>query len=119
MKPLHIGQLIFVALLVPLLLACDTSADPTDSDPVATDRVEMPPSYRFDPPVITVAVGTTVTFHNGDHFTHSVRVKDGSDTNLVVKPGESVAITFDRVGEFDYDCGFHPNDMSGRVIVTE
>jgi plastocyanin len=44
---------------------------------VATTRVEMPPSYRFEPAVITVRAGSTVTWHNSDHFTHSVSVLGG------------------------------------------
>ena len=38
-------------------------------EPVATDQVDLPPSYRFEPEVITVADGTTVTRTNHDNFT--------------------------------------------------
>ncbi|MBX6341311.1 MAG: cupredoxin domain-containing protein [Thermomicrobiaceae bacterium] len=109
-----------LALVAALALAagCGGSAA-ADRKPVATTRVEMPPSYRFDPPVITVKAGTTVTWHNGDHFTHSVRLQDGSGVEKVVKPGQSASITFDKPGEYRYDCGFHPRDMRGEVIVTQ
>jgi plastocyanin len=109
---------ITAALILSLLLAACGAARAGDKQPVSTERVEMPPSYRFDPPVITVSAGTTVTWHNGDRFTHSVRLQDGSGVNKIAKPGESVTIQFNTPGEFKYDCGFHPNDMSGKVIVT-
>ena len=57
------------ALLVVLLTGCAGAAASSASAaaPVATTSVEMPKSYRFDPTVIKVPVGATVTWHNGDH----------------------------------------------------
>ena len=108
-----------IVLALALGLAGCRTATSAGSTPVAMARVEMPPSYRFDPPVITVKAGTTVTWHNGDHFTHSVRLLDGSGIEKVAAPGESVSITFNDPGEYEYDCSFHPRDMRGKVIVTE
>lgn len=108
-----------VAVVLAIGLAGCGGEASVEGSPVATARVEMPPSYRFDPPVITVKAGTTVTWHNGDHFTHSVRLLDGSGIEKVAAPGESVSITFDKPGEYEYDCSFHPRDMRGKVIVTQ
>ncbi len=88
------------------------------SQPVETNRVEMPPSYRFDPETIKVVAGTTVTWHNSDNFTHSVMLSDGSSGDLVVRPGESVSIKFDKPGEYPYVCTFHAQNMKGKVIVV-
>ena len=90
-----------------------------DAEPVATDTVNLPPSYRFQPEAITVAVGTTVTWTNNDNFTHNVRLLDDGGEVLEMGPGESVSFTFTEPGEHRYDCSFHPHDMSGVVIVTE
>ena len=100
-----------------LLLAGCASAAP--AEPVATDQVDMPPSYKFVPEVITVADGTTVSWTNSDNFTHSVRLLDDGGDVLIAKPGESVNHTFEGVGEHKYDCSFHPQDMTGVVVVTE
>ena len=89
------------------------------AEPVATDTVNLPPSYRFEPEVITVADGTTVTWTNNDNFTHNVRLLDDGGDTLELPPGESVSFTFTGPGEHRYDCSFHPNDMTGTVIVTE
>jgi plastocyanin len=60
--------------------------------------------------------GTSVTWTNNDHFTHSVRVQDGPDH--VIKPGENVTIPFDTAGEYSYICTFHAQDMKGTVMVS-
>jgi plastocyanin len=110
----------FVAgLAVMAMLALTVGCGPakaTDAAPVLTDQVNLPPSYKFEPAVIQVTVGTTVTWTNHDHFTHSVEMQNQDDR--VLKPGESVAITFDQPGTYDYECTYHPHDMRGKVIVV-
>ena len=63
--------------------------------------------------------GTTVTWTNNDNFTHNVRLLDDGGELLELPPGASVMHTFTGVGEHRYDCSFHPNDMTGVVVVTE
>jgi plastocyanin len=60
-----------------------------------------------------------VTWTNNDSFTHNVRLLDDGGDILELPPGESVSFTFRGVGEHRYDCSFHPNDMSGVVVVTQ
>ena len=106
-----------LALLAAFLAGCASDAKGS-SDPVATNEVTMPKSYRFAPATIQVAAGTTVTFRNTDNFTHSVKLLDGSAPDQMVKPGESIQITFAQPGTFEYECSLHPRDMRGTVIVT-
>ena len=108
-----IGPVLGVGLL---LAACAPQAA---AEPVATSVVDLPPSYRFAPEAITVPDGTTVTWTNSDNFTHNVRLLDDGGDVLNLAPGESVSHTFSGPGEHRYDCSFHPNDMSGVVVVTE
>jgi plastocyanin len=82
---------------------------------VATTDVMMAKSYRFDPKTIEVEAGATVTWRNEDNFTHTVEV-EGQDDHKVGK-GESVEITFDDPGTYDYVCTLHRQDMDGTVIV--
>ena len=104
-----------VALTV-VVTACSAAAD---AEPVETDVVDLPRSYRFSPEVISVESGTTVTWTNHDQFSHSVRLLDDGGQILTMAPGESVSFTFKGPGEHRYDCSFHPHDMSGVVVVTE
>jgi plastocyanin len=99
-----------------LLAACAPQAA---AEPVATDTVNLPPSYKFEPAAITVVDGTTVTWTNNDNFTHNVRLLDDGGEILDLPPGASVSFTFSGPGEHRYDCSFHPNDMSGVVVVSE
>ena len=85
------------------------------SEPVAATEVEMVKSYRFDPKVIEIEAGDTVTWTNQDSFTHTVQV-DGDEDHKVER-GESVSITFDRPGTYDYVCTLHSKDLDGTVIV--
>jgi plastocyanin len=85
------------------------------SDPVAATEVEMVKSYRFEPKVIEVDAGDTVTWTNEDNFTHTVQV-DGQEDHEVER-GERVEIAFDTPGTYDYVCTLHSRDMEGTVIV--
>ena len=37
---------------------------------------------------------------------------------MVVKPGETAEHTFHAPGIYPYICTFHPDDMTGTVVVT-
>jgi plastocyanin len=89
------------------------------AEPVRTDQVDLPKSYRFDPEVIEVEAGTTVTWTNRDDFPHNVHLLDGSDRTEDLPIGETASITFDEPGEVDYECSLHPQQMQGTVIVRE
>ena len=107
-------------LLLPLaaLAACFVAAGcggAGASTAVATNEVEMAKSYRFDPDVIEIDAGDTVTWTNNDNFTHTVEVDGQSDHK--VGRGDSVSIKFDEPGTYDYVCTLHSHDMSGQVIV--
>jgi plastocyanin len=98
-----------------LVLAAGCGGGGEDAAPVATTRVEMAKSYRFEPQAIRVKAGDTVTWTNDDNFTHTVRV-DGQDDHEVDR-GDSVSITFDTPGTYHYVCTLHRRDMDGTVTV--
>ena len=104
---------VVAALAASLLAAGCGGAGP--SEPVATTEVKMVKSYRFDPETIEVQAGDPVTWTNEDNFTHTVEVEARGDHE--VGRGESVSITFEEPGTYDYVCTLHRRDMSGTVIV--
>ena len=107
-----------LAALLPVLAACAGQGAP--ASPTATSAVDLPPSYRFAPAAIVVPAGTTVTWTNDDHFTHSVQVLDGglpSDPH-VMEPGQTTTITFATAGTYHYQCHLHPQNMQGSVTVS-
>ena len=106
-----------LAVIIVLLAGC--AAQPSAAAaPVETAQVTMPPSYRFDPPAIQVPAGTTVTWRNSDHFTHSVSVAGGKLPFLNLPPGQSGALTFEQPGAYSYICTYHAQDMQGAIIVV-
>jgi plastocyanin len=102
-------------MLVATVVAAGCGGTGT-SEPVATTKVSMAKSYRFDPNTIEINAGDTVTWTNNDNFTYTVKV-DGQEDHKVGR-GDSVSIKFDMPGRYHYVCTLHSKDMSGTVIVT-
>ena len=101
-----------VCSVVGVAAGCGGSNE--SSTPVATNEVAMAKSYRFDPKVIEIEAGQTVTWTNEDNFTHTVEV-DGQEDHKVDR-GDSFSIKFDTPGTYDYVCTLHRQDMEGKVI---
>lgn len=105
------------ATLVAEVLIPANSWDPANAD------------TAFSPNVITVGVGTTVTWVNNDTLFHTVTsgistgelgkagTPDGKFDSGEIQAGETYQRTFDEAGTFDYFCTPHPW-MIGQVIVT-
>src|SRR5215207_5859665 len=74
--------------------------------------------FAFEPGMLTVPAGATVTWTNAGSRTHTVTADDGSFDSGRLDPGEQFSQTFDQPGTFTYFCGFHP-EMQGSVVVTE
>jgi plastocyanin len=111
--------LLIPALAVAIVLLAGCAAQPSAAAaPVEIAEVSMPPSYQFDPPAIQVPAGTTVTWRNSDHFTHSVSISGGAFPFLSLSPGQSGAIIFDQPGAYSYICTYHAQDMKGTVNVV-
>jgi plastocyanin len=106
---------LLAALAAALAAGCGGS-DPLESEPVATTEVSLPKSYRFEPAVIEVGPGATVTWTNDDSFTHTIRFDD-EDEAAELEPGETFERTFADSGAFHYVCTLHPRDMEGEVRV--
>ena len=87
-------------------------------DPVETTEVTAVKSYKFDPQVIAVSAGSEVTWTNEDDFPHNLQVLDGSDATHDLPIGDSVRLTFDEAGDYYYECSIHPQQMRGKVVVT-
>lgn len=105
-------------------------------DPVDHAEVRMITTEKgdhFDPHVVRLEPGGTVTFHNesGAHSATAYhpengkpqRVPDGTDawdTGTLAEAGASVDVTFDTEGVYDYYCIPHESvGMIGSVIVGE
>ena len=73
-------------------------------------------NFTFDPPLITVQVGSKVTWKNDDDIVHVIEEKDGAFRSDALDTDGTFSRTFDRVGTIDYFCAIHPH-MTGRIVV--
>lgn len=83
---------------------------------VAEIRIE---GYKFLPPEVSIKVGDSVRWINGEKRTsHSVvfPAEGGLESDRMF-PEESWQRRFDKAGRYDYHCGPHP-EMKGSIVVS-
>jgi plastocyanin len=71
-------------------------------------------NFTFGPVAVTVPVGATVTWVNGDDIPHTVVATDKSFKSKVLDTDETFSFTFTRVGTYEYFCALHPH-MTGKI----
>lgn len=101
----------------PLPQGVSTST-PTEQPASAEINKITAQNFAFSPAVVTVKMGTTVTWTNEDSAPHTVADKPNGDMfkSNTLNQGQSYSFTFNKAGEYDYFCTIHPN-MTGKVIV--
>lgn len=74
--------------------------------------------HFFDPPLLVVRVGTTVTWRWLGQQVHDVNARDGSFRSPLLGPGGTFSFTFTGPGRYPYFCEPHQGDgMVGEVDV--
>lgn len=110
---------VFIAGGLAGAVSCGTSAAPVSSTPPNTTGTTAAVTIKdlaFSPDMVTVAIGTTVTWTNQDSVSHTITSVDGIFGSDTLAPGNSFSFTFIDKGTFDYFCSIHPH-MTGSVIV--
>ena len=95
--------------------ASSSGQPPLNASPVATNSVNIA-NFAFSPAVITVKVGTAVTWTDMDQDAHTVAIK-GAPVSQALQNADTFTHTFGQAGSFSYICSIHPL-MRGMVIVT-
>jgi amicyanin len=118
------GPLLFSFTVLVVLSGCtgEDSNDDVSIDPVSTATthdvaIEL---FQYQPPVIEIEAGDSVTWSNSDAIEHSATFASNEldiDTGLF-QQDESITLTFPESGTYDYFCTRHPT-MTGSVIVLE
>jgi plastocyanin len=73
-------------------------------------------NFVFGPQTLTVPVGTTVTWTNGDDIPHTSVSTEGVFKSKVLDTDEKFSYTFTKAGTYLYYCTIHPK-MTGKVVV--
>jgi plastocyanin len=77
-------------------------------------------NFSFSPQVITVKVGTTITWTDKDGFAHTVTSDSGPasfNSGDLTPSGGTFKFTFSQAGTYSYHCMIHPS-MTATVIVV-
>jgi LPXTG-motif cell wall-anchored protein len=77
--------------------------------------------FKLAPQTITLNVGDSITWENGDTVEHTATADDGSFNTDDVEAGEDKTIVFNNAGTFAYYCKYHGGPggkgMSGTITV--
>lgn len=103
-----IVAIVLLSITVPIVAANTPPASP------AAVEVKID-NFNFGM-ALTVAVGTTVTWKNGDDIPHTVVSTDGVFKSKVLDTDEMFSYTFSKPGTFTYFCSLHPK-MIAKVVV--
>ena len=74
-------------------------------------------NFSFSPSILTVPVGSTVTWTNQDDVPHNVTSTEGKTLKSpVLDTDGKFSYTFNKAGVYPYYCAIHPK-MTGKVAV--
>lgn len=73
--------------------------------------------FSFQPPNLTVGVGTTVRWTNRDAAPHTASASNGAFNSGTLNQGQSYSFTFANAGAYSYFCQVHPG-MTGSITVV-
>lgn len=74
-------------------------------------------NFKFQPPIVTVKAGGTVSWTNRDSAPHTATAKDNSTFNTdTLNQGRTKTVKFAKPGTYPYYCQFHAF-MTGTVVV--
>ncbi len=99
-----------------LFVFCTASVAQAQSKPKAAKKTVVVniKNYEFSPATLTVNVGDTVVWRNGDVTPHTATGKGINSGSIAA--GGSWSFTAKKKGSFAYICTFHPT-MKGKLIV--
>ena len=95
--------------------AAEPSESAAESAAAAGEETIRIDGSQFDPPELTISVGTEVSWVNADSFGHTVT--EGTDGTPVDDPiidediaqNATVSVTFDEPGTYEITCRIHPS----------
>ena len=109
---------ISAAVLGLVLAACGSGGDGSDAagnDGGSDSKIEMA-NFAFSPALLTIPVGSSVTWKNTDGATHTTTSRDELWQSGRLGTGEEFSVVFDEAGEFTFFCRIHPS-MTGTITV--
>ena len=118
-RALLLAAAVALALSAPGLGTPAHAADPAAPQVAAAEANAVTISnFEFQPPLMTVAPGTKITWVNKDEEPHTVLSADGGATfkSPALDTDDKFAFTFDKPGTYKYFCSIHSH-MVGTIVV--
>lgn len=115
-----------VKLFAIAVMAVLSAAAPADPNPRGAAAEAATPAravtikianFDFSPGMVTVPVGTTVTWTNLDDDAHDIVADNKAFHSAPLDSGDSYSFTFASAGTYGYHCGVHPR-MVGKIVVV-
>ena len=114
-----LGAIAVAGLTVSCFSDRTTAATPASCNGTSVPCVVDIQNFAFEPAVLRVPVGATVTWTNREQTTGlgHTSTSDGAgwDSGILL-PGASYPRTFNAVGQFPYHCEPHPT-MKATIVV--
>lgn len=70
----------------------------------------------FDPILLGIKVGDTITWINKDSYDHTVKASNGEFDSGTIAKGAEFSFTFTKEGKYEYFCTIH-TFMTGTINV--
>ena len=105
--------LVSIVVILALMVARITSLAAAGEPAAAEVKID---NFSFAPALVTVPVGTQVTWTNRDDIPHTVVTDDAAIKSRALDTDEKFTFTFTKPGTYQYFCSIHPK-MKGTVIV--
>lgn len=115
-RPIPVVAVALAVLISLLAHPGGSRVAPVAAQAAATVEVQVV-DFAFEPAMVMIETGTTVTWTNAGDRPHTITADDGSFDSGRLDPGEQFSFTFTQPGTFTYACGFHP-EMQGSVMVA-
>lgn len=95
-----------------------SAQEPANTTVAATSGAKVNISQmRFEPTVIRVKAGESVTWKNGEGMPHTITRKgNAGPSSGTLTTGQAFSHTFEEAGTYEYYCAIHPG-MTGTVVV--
>ena len=99
-------------VIILVLLQIASAASALAGEVVQVKIIDL----SFSPAEITVKVGDTIEWVNGDFIDHTATAKNG-DWDVMIVAVKSAKLQLTHVGTIDYFCRIHPG-MTGTIHIA-
>ena len=100
-------------LLAPLILPAWAQGQANQGQ-AKTVSIE---NFTFNPPMLAVKAGTTITWTNKDDIPHGIASSSNTfKRSEALDTDQSFSFTFTTPGTYEYFCYLHPH-MVGKIVV--